>query len=162
MFLYFFISISGLIDVLMFPNREPTPSFLIIWVCHYQCATISSYYFFRCRICTCVCTWYHMVLPRVSSRVTIHPCWNLNKYIQIKMHDLIWYIINVIEGIGIASERRLQIRGSLIRGKMVVGAWCCRQPNFWIQGPSKNIIVAGLPDRVTNAITGPWNWFCTL
>ena len=73
------------------------------------------------------------------------------------MHDLIRYIINVIEGIGVASKRRPQIRGALIRGKLVVGAWCCRQPNLWIQGPIKNIIVAGLPDRVTNAIAGPWN-----
>ena len=157
MFLYFFISISGLIDVLMFPNREPTPSFLIIWVCHYQCATISSYYFFRCRICTCVCTWYHMVLPRVSSRVTIHPCWNLNKYIQIKINDLIRYIITMIEEVDVASERRPWIRGILIFCKMVGGAWCCRRPIFWIQGPSKNGIVVGLHGRVTNTIAGPWN-----
>ena len=142
----------------MFPNRYPTSSFLsIILACHYQRATISSSYFFSCSICTCICTWYHVVIPLVSSRVTIHPCWNLNKYIQIKIHDLIRYIITVIEGICVASERRLLIRGALICVKMMGCSWCCRRPNCWIQGPSKNIIVVGLRDIVTNAIAGPWN-----
>ena len=147
----------------MFPNRYPTSSCLSkILACHYQRATISSSYFFSCRISTCICTWYRMVLPLVSSRVTIHPCWNLKIYIQIKIHDLIRYIITVIEGIGVASERRPLIRGALIRGKMMGGAWCCRQPNCWIQGPSKNRISVGLRERVTNAIAGPWNLLCAL
>ena len=97
-----------------------------------------------------------MVITLVSSRVTIHPFWNLNKYIQIKIHDLIRYIITVIEGIGVASERRLLIRGALVRGKMMGGAWCCRQPNCWIQGPSKNRIVVGIRNSVTNASADPW------
>ena len=65
------------------------------------------------------------------------------------------YIITVLEGLGKVSERRPKIRGDFIRGKLAGGAWCCSRPNFWIQGPSKNEIVVGLQDSVTNLIAGP-------
>ena len=72
------------------------------------------------------------------------------------------YIITVLEGLGKVSERRPKIRGDFIRGKLAGGAWCYIRPNCWIQGPSKNEIVAGIHDILTNVIAGPYNWFFAL
>ena len=68
----------------------------------------------------------------------------------------------MLEGLGTVSEWRLKIRGALVHGKLVSGAWCCNWPNCWIQGPSKNEIFVVLPDILTNGISGPWIWFFAL
>ena len=60
----------------------------------------------------------------------------------------------MLEGLGTVYEWRLQIRGALIRGKLVGGAWCCSRPNCWIKGPSKNEIVVVLHEILTNGISG--------
>ena len=45
----------------------------------YDCATngvpLLAAHLFSCRIWTYICTWYHMVLPHVSIRVTISMSW---------------------------------------------------------------------------------------
>ena len=78
------------------------------------------------------------------------------------MHGCIWCFRSVLEGLSTVSERRLQIRGVLICGKLEGGAWCCSRPNCLIQGPSKNEIVVVLNDILTNGISGPWIWFFAL
>ena len=67
--------------------------------------------------------------------------------------------ISVLEGIGTVSEWRLKIRGALICGKLVGGAWCCSRPNCWIQGTSENEIVVVLHNISTNGIPDPYIYF---